>query len=423
MSTDASRHGRASFGRSGVMKGSEKSARSASRNVESIDRSVRPADRRSSDRRLRVALVIDTLHRGGAESIVVKLANHLDPRQVQIVIVQTRTEGPWTAKLAPHVRRHCLNRSTRWDLGAIFRLARFLKEQEIDIVHSHNHSASYFVRLARAVSRGQWIHVVHDHHGPVESSWILPALDRVLLRRVDAYIAVSHALREYGRYRIGVPDGRCLWIPNGIEIPEEGRSRGDASLTVVQVARISPEKNQKMALRVVAGIKHLIPDLNWIFVGRCDGRSGYARQVLRLVSDLGVEENVRFVGEQEDVSSFLRRADVAALTSRDEGLPVALLEAMAHALPLVATDAGACRSILEAAEGGSVVAVDDVAGFVGALTALASNPKLRSVAGNRNRAYVKEEFGIARMSDQICRLYQDLALTSADASGSSFPPP
>jgi glycosyltransferase involved in cell wall biosynthesis len=366
---------------------------------------------------LRVALVTDTLGRGGAERILVSLANNLDPSQIEVHVIQTRTPGALTEDLAPHVVRHCLNRRSRLDLHAIWRLARVFDGMQIDIVHSHNHTASYLVRLARAVSSRQWVHVVHDHHGPVETSRPLRLLDRLFLQRVDAYVAVSGRLLAYGRNSIKISAERSLCIPNGIDMPARIEHLEDSRFTVVQVARISPEKNQLMALQVASRLKVSIPDLSWVFVGRCDTRaSRYARRVVQAAADLGIVGNVQFVGEQADVTSFLSGAHVAVLTSCQEGLPVSLLEAMAFELPVVATDAGSCRPILEASEGGSVRPVNDVAGFAEALAALAVSRPLRVSWGRRNRSYVERAFGVAEMADRFCRLYRHLTQAPGEAA-------
>jgi glycosyltransferase involved in cell wall biosynthesis len=364
-------------------------------------------------RRLRVALVTDTLDRGGAERVLVALANQLDPAQVETHVVQTRTPGPLTEELAPGVVRACLNRGTRLDLHALFRLAKLLDDSQIDIVHSHNHSASYFVRLARHLSRRRWIHVVHDHHGPIEASPSLRLLDRALLRHVDAYVAVSEPLLAYARGKLGIPPDRSFLIPNGIDVPPDVPHCVAPRFTIVQVARCSPEKNQLMALKVAARLQDVLPAFSWIFVGRCDTRSSsYARRIVRAARELAVDGSVEFVGEQANVSSFLSRAHVAVLTSRHEGLPISLLEAMAYQLPVVTTDAGSCRSILDASQGGFVRPVDDVDGFCEALLGLAHDPEERSARGLRNRAYVEKVFGVRRMADRFSRLYRDLVQAS-----------
>ena len=356
---------------------------------------------------IRVALVIDTLSRGGAERILVTLANRLDPRRAEVFVVETRTEGPLGAALAPHVKHLALGRRSRADVAALRRLAGFLERERIDVVHTHSHSSAYLMRVVRKVSGQSWRHVVHDHHGPVESSWINRTLDRLLLRRVDAYVAVSQRLLAYGRNSIGLPEERCRFLPNGIEVPPAETSRPGRGFTVVQVGRFSPDKDQSTALKAAARARESVPGLEWLMIGRTTGEArAYADACREEATRLGLDGAVAFTGEQEDVGPFLHRADVAVLTSRAEGLPVSLLEAMAASLPVVVTDVGACRALVEGSGGGIVAPAGDAEALAQAVVAFARDPARRIEAGRRNRAFVSGKYGADAMADAMLGIYE-----------------
>lgn len=361
------------------------------------------------DRPLRVALVIDTLSRGGAERVLVTLANRLDPRRAAVFVVETRTEGPLRADLEPHVGHVVLGRRSRGDLGALRRLAGFLDRERIDVVHTHSHSSAYLMRCVRILSVRPWRHVVHDHHGPVESSRISRTLDRVFLRRVDAYVAVSPRLLAYGRTAVGLPAERCRCVANGIEIPPAEAPHAGEGFTVVQVGRLSPDKDQLTALRVAARLRDGVPGLKWLMVGRTGGEAAaYAEACREEAARLGLDAVVSFTGEQADVRPFLRRADAAVLTSRAEGLPVSLLEAMAASLPLVVTDVGACGALVGESGGGTVAAPGDVEALAAALEALARDPGGRRELGRRNREFVSRNYGAESMAGQVLAVYEGL---------------
>ncbi|HEX7580589.1 MAG TPA: glycosyltransferase [Thermoanaerobaculia bacterium] len=358
---------------------------------------------------LRVALVIDTLSRGGAERVLVTLANHLDPRRAEVFVVETRTEGPLGADLKPQVRHFVLGRRSRGDLVAIRRLADFLDRERIDVVHTHSHSSAYLMRLVRILSGQSWRHVVHDHHGPVESSWVNRTLDRLFLRRVNAYVAVSPRLLAYGLTAIGLPEEHCRFVPNGIEVPPAEAHHSGEGFTVVQVGRFSPDKDQFTALKVAARLRDVIPGLKWLMVGRTGGEAATYAEVCRDQSTkLGLDGIVTFTGEQADVGPFLSRADVAILTSRAEGLPISLLEAMAVSLPVVVTDVGACRALVEEGGGGIVAAVGDVEALAAAVVALSRDPARRNELGRRNREFVSRRFGAESMAEQVLAVYEGL---------------
>ena len=361
----------------------------------------------TAGRPLRVALVIDTLSRGGAERVLVTLANRLDPRRTEVLVVETRTEGPLRTDLAPHVRHLALGRRSRGDLVALRRLADFLDRERIDIVHTHSHSSAYLMRLVRKLGGQSWRHVVHDHHGPVEGSWVNRTLDRLFLRRIDAYVAVSPRLLAYGRSVIGLPEERCRFLANGIEVAPAEAVHSKEGFTVVQVGRLSPDKDQSTALKVAARLRESVPGLKWLMVGRTGGEARtYAEACRGEATRLGLNGTVTFTGEQADVGPFLRRADMAILTSRAEGLPISLLEAMAASLPVVVTDVGACRGLVEGSGGGIVAAPGDVTALAEAVAALSQDPDRRAELGRRNREFVSRKFGAESMAEQMLSVYE-----------------
>jgi glycosyltransferase involved in cell wall biosynthesis len=363
---------------------------------------------------VRVAIVVDTLARGGAERVGVTLANALDPRRVAVCMVQTRMAGPLSKELAPHVRCYALGRRRRIDLAAAWRLGRLFDREEIDVVHTLSHSASYFVRVARIAGGGHWAHLIHDHHGPIESDRWVQRLDRLLLSRVDGYVAVNDRLADGARRRLHLPAERCLTVPNGIALPPRVERSAREVFTVAQVGRLAPEKDHMTALYAAERLRRQLPSLRWLMIGRADlETSAWGRACQALHRALGLEGIVEFVGEQEDVRACLRRADAAALTSRVEALPVALLEAMACGLPVVVTDAGACRLVVEASGGGVVVHPGDSEGIANALLEFARDPERRREAGECNREYVARAHSADAMAERFTQIYERLRAARA----------
>ena len=358
-----------------------------------------------------VALVIDTLGRGGAERVLVSIANGLDRHRFRPHLIATREPGVLAASLAPDVRVHSLGRRSRADLHAIIRFAALLDAERIRIVHTHTRTAAYFARLARPLSRSPWLHVAHDHHGPVERSIPFRMADRLFLRGVDYYLGVSSALVSYARRSIGLSEERTEHLFNGIEVPAPRGTPKAARFTVVQVARIRPEKDQQMALAVAEQLRKVIPDLHWLCVGRLVG--DYASACIAQAESAGLGGTVEFVGEQADVQALLERAHVGVLTSRFEGLPISLLEYMAAGLPVVTTDVGDCGSVIRASGGGALVAPGDVRGFTGALAALAGDPARASRWGADNRAFVARRHGVQAMVHRVEEVYATLLAAAA----------
>jgi glycosyltransferase involved in cell wall biosynthesis len=354
-----------------------------------------------------VALVNDSLGRGGAEQVLLTMARHLRGSRFVPHVITTRSAGELAQELPPDVPLFSLNRRALWDTHALKSFARIVARERIRIVHTHSHTASYFVRLAQLRYRLKWLHVVHDHYPLIEEDRVLRWLDRLLLSGVDYYFTASKDLLAYADRWLGIPSDRRERLLNGIDV--SGCRPCDtppAPFTVAQVGRLAPQKDQLMALRVVDALRLRIPRFRWLIAGRADGT--YAAGCRAEVERLGLREHVSLLGEQPHVSDLLNTADVGVLTSRDEGLPIALLEYMAHGLPVIVTDVGDCGDVVRASRGGYVVASGDVESFVQAIVALAADPGAARNTGAANLEYVRKHYSSVSMVDRTKEVYETL---------------
>jgi glycosyltransferase involved in cell wall biosynthesis len=354
---------------------------------------------------LSVAQVVDSLWAGGAERVAVDLANGLARRGLRSHLVAARFEGPLSARVSPEVVFFCARRGTRFDLAGALRLARWLGDRGIALVHTHNDGSAYLIEVLRALRLCRARHVFHDHRGFAVADRAAARRDRWLLRRIDAYVAVSEALRERAARLLGLPAERCLYLPNGVELPAEPAAWAGRP-TVVQVANVKADKDHATALRAAARLRRRVSGLRW----RCAGSleippPGFVAGVRALAGELGLEGCVEWLGAVREVSPLLREANVGALSSAVEGLPMALLEYLAHGLPVVVTDTGQCRAIVERARAGAVVPPGDDAALADALAGLLADPAAARAAGLRGREFVAANFGLQAAVERAAALY------------------
>jgi glycosyltransferase involved in cell wall biosynthesis len=358
----------------------------------------------TGNERVGVAMVIETLGRGGAERILVSLANGLDRERFDVHVVAIHEPGELAGELAPEVTVHALRRHQPWDVRSIPRFGRLLEDNDLRIVHTHSHMAAYFARIGLWTG-GRCFHVVHDHY-PLIASSRLRFADRLLLRNVDYWFATSKELERYATRWLGVRPNRCETLANGIDgLPEPGMEK-DQVFTIVQVARVVPQKDHAMALQVAARLRERLPSFRWVMVGRAD--SAHAQACKEQAERLGLTGSVEFVGEQADVASILSRAHVGALTSRAEGLPLALLEYMAAGLPVVVTDVGDAGLVAREGGGGRAIASGDVDGFADALLRYATDADASLAAGAANRRYVAGTYSVEAMVRRVEEVYETL---------------
>jgi glycosyltransferase involved in cell wall biosynthesis len=198
------------------------------------------------------------------------------------------------------------------------------------------------------------------------------------------------------------PQGRVVVIPNGIELPSPPK-RGTRPVRYgISVARLDPIKDQASLLRAVRRIVDKVPDFKLELVGEGAERP----RLERLRDELGLRAHVLLSGHCDDVALRLARADVFFLTSLSEGLPLSLLEAMASALPVIATDVGGNREVVVQGETGLLVPAGSAEEVAEAALSLVREPHRAGALGLAGRARVESLFSLEGMIARYERLYR-----------------
>ena len=316
------------------------------------------------------------------------------------------------------------------DLRSLVRLYREFRRFKPTIVHTHMAKAGLAGRLAaRAynLTRGAAprARVVHTYHGHVLEGYfsrartaVIIALERWLAGSSDAIVAISPAIRQdlLTTYRIGRP-AQYRVIPLGFDlspfaaIDDAARAQARQSLdvpahapVVTTVGRLTAIKQHDWFLEIARRVVARRPDAVMLLVGDGELRAALEARA----TSLGVASNVRFLGWRRDLATIYGASDVFALTSRNEGTPVALIEAMASGVPGVSTDVGGVRDVLADAGMGLRVPLDDAEAFTDGVMHLIERSDQRLAMGARGRAHVLAHFDLGRLADDVDRLYHDL---------------
>lgn len=236
------------------------------------------------------------------------------------------------------------------------------------------------------------------------------------LRSGDAFVAISRPIEAELR-AIGVDDRRLWRLPNGVDtarfrpasaserlelrrrlgLPTSARSR-----IAVYCGRLAPEKGVDVLLDAWARVSRVVPDALLCIAG--DGAEKDA--LVAQAEKLGISSTVRFVGAVSDPAPLLRAADAAVLPSRTEGLPVALLEAMACGLPTVATNVGGTPEVMDESMGVLVPSENPASLGAGIVDALTS--PLMTVRAERARHRIEARFSLDSVSERLAQLYEQL---------------
>jgi glycosyltransferase involved in cell wall biosynthesis len=396
-----------------------------------------PSSETNAHARIPVVRVITRLNIGGPAIQAASLSPALQPLGFDVTLVHgslSRGEGDMSYLLSPGTPTSFVPTLTReinpWsDLRALVSLYRVMRRSRPLIVHTHMAKAGSLGRLAATLynlTRGgrPRARIVHTYHGHVLEGYfgglktrLFIAFERLLARLSDAIVAIAPAVRDelLDQYRIGVREQYHL-IPLGFDLQSfadvDGMARaqarralqiaGDAPV-VTTVGRLTAIKDQAKLLTIARQIADRRPDLVVLIVG-----DGELRQELEATAAaLHLAGNVRFLGWRRDLATIYAATDVFALTSRNEGTPVALIEAMAAGVPGVATNVGGVPTVIANASMGVLVPLDDDAAFVdGVMRLLDADDPAAVAARARARAHVLTQFDSRRLVRDIEQLYR-----------------
>ncbi len=368
----------------------------------------------TSDKRAgRVLLFIDALLKGGAERLVVELARRLNSARFDPAVACFRQEA-FAEELAAAGRPcHVVPKRRPFDLALLFRLLRLLRRERIALVHAHDIQSGAYGTLAARLSRRPVILTVHGLgiFRQKRSASLLPRLGRWAHR----VVFVGEWLKKAADDEFGVRPRHARVIHNGVDVsafrpggpaPELAGELGlpRDSLVVGSVGNLREVKDVSTLLRGFAQAVERVPNAVLVLVG--DGPERGALE--QLVAELGLSERVRFAGARSDVARLLPLFDVFALSSKTEGISVALLEAMACGLPVVATRTGGNPEVVTEGQTGRLVPVGAPEELGQALADLLPDAQTRQSYGRRARQRVEQHFSLERMVRDYESLYAEL---------------
>jgi glycosyltransferase involved in cell wall biosynthesis len=390
---------------------------------------------------IRILRVIARLNVGGPSLHVSYLSSELDKRGYQTTLAAGRV-GPGEGSMEYIARERgvepvfisSLQREVEplADVAAVRHLLGLIREQRPHILHTHTAKAGAVGRVAALLAgEARPPVIVHTFHGHVLRGYFSSPLtssfrqiEQGLARHTDALVAVSPEVRD-DLVRLGVaPEKKIVVIRLGLDLAartEVNDVAGAAERAALGIpadacligwlGRFTDIKRVDDLIRAFARLRDTGADAHLLLVG--DGPS--RPQMELLASEIGVSERCHFVGYKADVGPIFSAVDVVALTSANEGTPVTLIEALAAGKPVVATDVGGVRDVVEHDRTGLLVPAADVEAIAAALRQLATEPALRARLAREGRRTVLPRYSVPRLVDDVDSLYRSLLDVRAPA--------
>lgn len=355
--------------------------------------------------KLKVFEIIPTLGGGGAEKVVIDLADGLDRELFDVTIVSLY-DSSYAIKSRVEfcerkgIRIVYLDKALGFDFGLLIRLIRLIRCEKPDVIHTHLYSYKYVILLDSFFSY-KHIHTFHSIIGYEKGIFNLLLHLDALLGKTTFVVLVKRFVSEMkNRYHIN--DNRIKYVNNGIDLtayPVIQRMFDKSDITFVTVGSLIPVKNHRCLLLAFVQLEKERHNRDKLYIV---GDGSDEAKLKQLCVEHKIDKNVIFTGNVPNVVDYLSIADIYVCSSHFEGVSLAILEAASTGLPLICSNVGGTTDVV----GDSAVMFedDDVAGLVGVMREMAINPKYRQNYSIR-AVKMSEDFSKENMISNYQNIY------------------
>ena len=370
------------------------------------------------NKRIRILYVLPLGGIGGAEKYVSFLCRHHDKGRFNPAVCILFSGGETSNQIASDgANVTVLNMKNGFDLFKALRLVHLIRKQNIDIINIHGQAP--LGKFCSIISCPPL--VVHTDHGtsinsPVKRKKRVIYFNRLLSPFIKHFIAISNGMKKSLRVREWVPSQKITLIYNGIDVEAISKTAPDKaalrkslgipanSPVLGTVGRLAPEKQFSLLLRSLSILKSQKVKYTALIIG--DGPEKRALEAL--AQEMDINEQVRFLGERNDVFQLLDLLDVFVFSSGGEGFPLSILEAMAKAKPIVGFYVDGVREAVISEETGYLVPFGDTEAFARQVRNLLVKPELSRKMGKAGFKRVETEFNAYQNIRKLESLYEEL---------------
>jgi len=367
---------------------------------------------------MKVLLLISTRGLFGAENVVLELLKQLplyglephigileNSRRLYYPLEEEAKKNSLLVKIFP-----CKG---KFDIRTVFEIRKFVRQNQITLIHSQGYKSNFFAFFATIFMNVKRITTCHTWYSVNTKMKFYEILDKILLRQFTKVVAVSDRLKDE-IFKSGVPNNKIRVIDNGIDLSKFEKKESanylkeefnlapkDRILGVI--SRLAPDKGHIYLLKAVRKILNIFPDIKCLIIG--DGP--LYGELKGWVENLKLDYAVTFTGLRKDIPQLLNLIDIFVLPSLKEGMPIALLEAMAARKSIVATKVGAIPKIIEDKKTGLLIRPRDADAIAKSVILLLKNEEMSRLLANNAFEKVKNEFSSPIMAQNYLELYKE----------------
>lgn len=296
---------------------------------------------------LRVIQIIDSLEVGGAEMMSINIANALAEQGVYSHLCVTRQNGLLSDKISKQVSVIILEKAKTIDIKAFYRLYQYIKKEDIQVIHAH--SSSYFIATIIKLWIPKLKIIWHDHYGLADEIANRKKFPINCCSFLFSYIiSVNEILKKWAVANLNTKKVEfCANFATLDHIQNLTTLKKKETFKIVCTAVFRPQKNHLNLLKAFLELSIEKDNVSLHLLGFYDPKDLYYLKVKQFVVENNLYQKVFFYGACSDIGNVLKQADLGVLSSSSEGLPVALLEYGLAGLPVVVTDVGECKNVVQ----------------------------------------------------------------------------
>ncbi len=363
---------------------------------------------------------------GGPDKTILLSAEKHDVKRVTVIVAYIRDIHDSEFQITEKAKEKGLTyyeipENGKIDLSVIWAIRDIVIRHNINLIHGHDYKSDFFAYLVKLLLRKRNLAVVSTAH-----AWVMLGprgtfykwLDLFLMKRFNHLIAVSESTKEE-MVAANVPESMITMIHNAIDTEVWAPSVVTSTLreelglegvypVIGYVGRIMPEKDLHTWLRAAAIVAKQFPKAKFLLIGEGSEGSTTLSELIALTKELGIAEQVLFPGYRSVLQPVYAAFDLFVLSSRREGLPNSILEAMAMGLPVVTTDVAGAKELVVNGETGFVVPQGSSTELAKAMKNILENSQIRERMGQASRKRIEDRFSFSKRLKDVEDLYENI---------------
>lgn len=354
---------------------------------------------------LRVLQIIDSLNTGGAEVLSVNIANLLSKKGLESHLCSTRLEGNLLSSIHKNVGYIHLNKNKTIDIQALKKIKKYIKTHKINIIHAH--SSSYFFACCIKIIHPRIKIIWHNHFGLITKikGKNLYAI-KLFSYLFSSIIVVNKNLLNWSLEKLNCK--KVFYLNNFALIDNKEKTtvlKGESGKRIVHLAGFRPDKDHETLLKVFNCFLNEHKSWSLHFIGKVYN-DDYSKKINYLIKEKKLEKHTFVYGSCLDIPNILSQATIGVLSSKSEGLPLALLEYGLMKLPVITTNVGDCNKVIINNKTGFVVSPEKITEFTDKLKILVNSEESRTNFGESLYNHVQNNFSPNVFINKLIKIYK-----------------